>query len=63
MNSLDMLLIGAVVGLMVALRRSTTVIVPPVVPEPAERGDGCLLPVALLLIMLLGFALLASGNL
>jgi len=59
MNGFDWLLLGGVLGLLVVVLRPQTVVVPTVV-TPQVEGSGCLLPLALLFLALLGLLLLSG---
>ncbi len=58
MDDLTILLLGGLIGLLLAPRRPQTMEVPPVVtPAAEERGGGCLGPLVLLLLIFLGILL------
>lgn len=61
MDGLSLLLLGGIVGLLLALLRPQTVVVPPVFAAPTEeRGDGCLSLLVLLILALVGLVLLGG---
>jgi hypothetical protein len=62
MESLNLLLLGALLGLLVVAFRPQTVIMPMPVPTEDQRGGGCLLPLGLLLLGLLMALLLLGGR-
>ena len=62
MDGLTLLLLGGILGLLLALLRPQTLVVPPVVTPVAEdRGGGCLGALVLVLILILGLLLLLGG--
>jgi hypothetical protein len=66
MDGLTLLLLGSVIGLLLALSRPQTLVVPPIIAPLAEdRDSGCLGPLALLLfvLFLLGLVLLNGSAL
>jgi hypothetical protein len=66
MDGLTLLLLGGVIGLLLALTQPQTLVVPPVVtPLVEDRESGCLGPLVLLLfvLFLLGAVLLKGSAL